>query len=474
MNKKLIKKLENIARADKDTSLDEVMETFKGAKAITLKEKPSMRHLPDKRINLRVYNFVKDYYSTDEYERQQYFFVPMGIAAGPNDLNEDLREEILEDWSNPEKRITMIENGKVMVMRVSDEDPEEDDVDFADVYKPVTKIEETATGDNDEVIVTRGEVWEPGDNKQPIPRDYRKKRVYGEGEDKQVFDNNQYSRPLTPNWRVKIFGIGYCPDNDTNNTLEKSVKYTCTWYGEEANPNDPQFIGKKGIFFNPIKFKGRLKENQSDLLHKTVTVASDFDMANKDINIETLVNTINKNVRKLILNKKNSKPKIFEKFKKHTEQFFIPIIDLDEIHKAHMKYAVIRDEDGEVIKNDGGWDVTDFNSFFLSFPTLKGHYSGKNGNKPKFIITDPSLEDENGDQENMFISYKKGLPTKIPNPSLVAISLKTSRGSQVWDPDTKTRYEDPENAKAFAKLCGIKSLMDFSKINFKDKLKGDI
>jgi hypothetical protein len=132
-----------------------------------------------------------------------------------------------------------------------------------------------------------------------------------------------------------------------------------------------------------------------------------------------------------------------------------------------MNIRALKDEAGKIIK-DGAWDKIDFDAFALCECTFNGVYE-KEGKKPKMILSDISLPQDNN---NIYCGFANGIDTKIPSSSVI-LSLTTARGNQVYDPDTKTYIDDEENATAFPKVKGIKVLIDFQKIDI-EKLFGDL
>lgn len=486
--KKVRKKLEEIANNNEGESIEDVTKLFKAVKS-TIKEENEW--LSDEEAVLRTINALDSYYSNDSdfSSGDLCVFIPLGVAQQSRDQNKQLREEILENFSKPNKRQQMAREGKVMVMKISDKEIDGKNVTFDEVYQPVSKIEETVKLDSGEIIVTEGELWKPGDD--PIPRDYRSHVSYGDNQ----YENSQWSQPLYPKWRMQLFGIGYfvgtvkSSGREVNKDIKNSgVKMFLSISGERADPTNSKYLLNRSIMFTPLKMKAVKKDSSNDLVINTwIRRDAPIESSDMDIKTEQIIEIINERVhnkakKAMSLAKKlkenpsdfsNSKAdlikELYKLYKPYLEEEYkyIPRIDLDEIHDYHMKYAVVRDEDGEVVKNDSGWDVTKFTKFAICQCTLKGVYENEKGDK--YVVRDWSLPED----KNIFMRMADGLPTEIPSPSSVLISLQTSRGNQVYDADTKTWMKDPENAKAFAKCKGIKLLRDFNKMSL-SKLKGDL
>jgi hypothetical protein len=257
--------------------------------------------------------------------------------------------------------------------------------------------------------------------------------------------------------------------------------------GERADPTDSKYLLNRSIMFTPLKMKAIEKDSSSDLVINTwIRRDASIESSDMDIKTEQIIDIVNERVHNKAKKLKslgmklkenpnnfsNSKAELIKKLYKLYKPYldedykYIPRIDLDEIHEYHMEYAVVK-EDGEVVKNDSGWDVTKFTQFALCQCTLKGIYENEKGDK--YVLRDWSLSED----QNLFLRMADELSTEIPSPSSVLVSLQTSRGNQVYDPDTKNWLKDPENAKAFAKVKGIKLLRDFNKMSI-SKLKGDL
>lgn len=482
-----MEKLQKIAEEEKK-SIEDVKLLFDAYREELKNESP---YLSDKRLDIRAVNFVDSHYANDDQfdSGEPFVFVCMGVASNARDVNKYLRDQILEDWSEPDNRERLIKDGKVMVMKVSDKEIDGEDTTFDDVFKPVKKIKDTAELDSGEVIVTEGELWEPGS--KPIPRDFRRYMEYGEEE----YENSQWSHPLNPKWKMKLFGIGYFTGSNEKGNKKSPInagKITIVSIsGERANPSDPNFILNKPIMFTPCKVKANKTENCNNLfLNVWIRQDNEFEFSDKDIKIEKIVSLINKRVHteaKTIKQKteesiKNKDKTLFEKFKSlytlykdyiDEDYKYIPFIDLANIHDYHMKYRAIWDEDedtGEqyVRKNDDGWDYTKFTSFALCQCTFRGVYENKKGGN-KYVLRDWSLDKD----ETQFMKYATGLPKEIPSPSSVMISIQTSRGNMVYDSDIEEWIEDAEHSKAFGRVKGIKLLRDFNKHSLKN-LKGDM
>ena len=257
------KKLEELA-TNNDEKMEDVILLFQALKSKVLELEP---HLSNVHANIRTYNGLLSYYSNKKYNKgSEFVIIPMGVNQEPKDTNKKLRDEIIKDFSNPQKRLLMIagvsgdgSDGKVMVIKTSDAIVDGKTVHFTDVYKPVKTIKKMTQMNNGEWIVVQGEQWQPGDI--PIARDYRKTIQYVE--DGETYDNTRgWSRALNPNWKFVIFGLGFFPGNKEiktkegikkteKNLIEDSLISRVTFYGALANPTSPKFIGKRRLWFGP-------------------------------------------------------------------------------------------------------------------------------------------------------------------------------------------------------------------------------
>ena len=507
-------KLEELSNNNEE-KLADVMVLFMTLKPRILELEP---HLTDMKANIRTYNGLLNYYSNKKFNRgTEFIIIPMGVNQEPKDSNKKLSDEILKDFSNPQKRLQMIagktgdgSDGKVMVMKTSDKLVDDVDVFFTDVYKPVNKIRKMTQLSNSEWVVVDGDLWQPGDN--PIPRNYNKTIQYVK--DGEVYENRGWSKQLIPNWKFVIFGVGYFAGikkvkltgknpkghdvidikKVSKNPVEDGLVSRITFYGAYANPNSPKFIGKKALWFKACKLKV-VDSKYSNELFLQVTAKTDIEVGSKKLKITDILEKINiridKKAKKLmsIVSKTNFEeiPKDKAKklhdlealYKKFTSVPYIPIIDLagvDHYHKHHraisIKVPTVGDDSGEVVisivKDEGDvWDKIDFNSFAISECAFTGVYT-KEGKPPKMILSDYSLPDN----QSLFCRFSNGINSDLP-PSSVYVSLTTSRGNQAYDPDTKKFVVDPENAVAIPKIKGIGVIMDYSKIDM-EKLVGDL
>lgn len=498
-------KLEVLAK-DNDEKVADVMVLFVALRNKILEIEP---HLSDMKANIRTYNGLTGYYSNKRFNRgSEFIIIPMGIQQEPKDTNKKLRDEIIKDFSNPQKRLKMIAgesgdgtDGQVMVMKTSDKLIDEKTVFFTDVYKPVKTIRKMTQLSNGEWVVVDGDLWTPGD--KPVPRNYKKTIQYVE--DGEIYTNRGWSRRLDPNWKFAIFGAGYFSGirnviteegkkRIPKNIVEDGFISRITYYGDYANPNSPKFIGKKALWFKACKLKV-VDTKYSNELFLQVTAKTDIEVGSKKLKIPEIIGKINARVStssnklKDIISKTNfdelpkGKAKKLQDlealYKKYVDLSYIPVIDLSEINEYHTTHRAITitvpaigDDSGNVVVKiqkgeDGIWDNIDFNSFAISECALSGIYI-RDDKPPKMILSDYSLPEN----QSLFVKFSNGIDSNLP-PSSVYVSLTTSRGNRAYDPDTKEFVVDPENAVAIPKIKGIGIIMDYSKIDI-DKLVGDL
>lgn len=500
-------KLEELGKAN-DEKIEDVIALFMALKTKILMLEP---HLPDMKANIRTYNGLAGYYSNKRFNRGTEFIItPMGVQQEPKDTNKELRDEILKDFSNPEKRLKMIAgdsgdgtDGQVMVMKTSDKIIDEKNVFFTDVYKPVKIIRKMTKLSTGEWVVVEGDLWQPGD--KPLARNYNKTVQYVE--DGEVYKNRGWSRALVSNWKFSIFGVGYfsgtkqVKDADgvkkvPKNTVNDGLVSRITFYGDHANPNSPKFIGKKALWFKPCKLKV-VDSKYSNELFLQVTAKTDIEVSSKKLNIPSILEKVNGRIlneskRLMMLIDKtdfNELPKGKAKklhdlealYKKFITVDYIPVIDLASVNEYHITHRAISETVTEIgeegvageviirIKKDenGVWDSIDFNSFAISECAFTSLYT-RDGQAPKMILTDYSLPEN----QSLFVKFSNGVDAELP-PSSVYVSLTTSRGNQAYDPDTKKFVVDPDNAVAIPKIKGVGVILDYSKIDI-EKLVGDL
>lgn len=483
------KKLEELAQAN-DEKVADVTVLFMALKDKITEIEPQ---LSDMKANIRTYNGLLNYYSNKKFNKgQEFIIIPMGIQQEPQDTNKKLRDEILKDFSNPQKRQIMIsgvsgtgKDSKVMTMKTSDAVIDNKTVFFYDVYKPVKTIRKMTQLANGDWVVIDGDLWKPGD--KPIPRNYQKTIQYVEGGEE--YTNRGWGRPLNPNWKMAIFGVGYFSgmkgqlQKTQKNPIEDGLVTRVTFYGDHADPNSPKFICKKNLWFKPCKLKA-VDSKYSNELFLQITSKTDIEVSSKKLKITDIIGKINER----ILNKANKLDSLIKKtnfeelpkekakklqdadalYKKYKTVDYIPVIDLFGIHTYHMTHRAKPDENGVPQKDDSGtWDAIDFNSFAIAECAFSGVYT-KEGKAPKMILSDYSLPEN----QNLFAKFSNGIDSELP-PSSVYVSITTARGNQAYDPDTKQFIVDPENAVAMPKIRGIGVIMDFSKIDI-EQLLGDM
>ncbi len=501
MIEKIRKVLEQIAEDEKTPTLDVVLANFETAVLQTKEEDPSLEGV---KLERRALNVLKTYYQNQIYGKgSPSTFIPFGVSVHPMDKNKKLRDEILKDWKDPGKRAGMIRRGKVMFMTIGEDRVPIKSFDFKHTHTE-------KNGDFTELIIDSGESCDLGAGDVPLPRDYRKniKYVGGEGEYQNL---NQYSKPLAPNWTMTLFGVGYFDgirkiknkesgeiQEVEKNLTRDAMKERVQFFGHLANPHSEHFLGKGPIWFMPLKFKAS-ENNRSNAAYIQCTCKGSVELGLKDIDIEKLINIINKRVSSIYINlykiaslmrdkaKEDENEDLMKKAKetlKHANLFksysvesgkqYIPMIDLVEIDDYHNEYAVqwkvISDEDEELIidKNKEGWDNVNFNAFAICKCKYSGFFS-KTGKKPKMILTDWSIPD------SVFAGFVSILKTDIENGE-VYVSLTTSRGSSVYDESTGTYVKDPENAVPIPKIRGIKLVKSLKGIikKYEEKLQGDM
>lgn len=501
----IIKKLEDFAEKN-DKEADYIINLHKGIKHALRAKFPYKTEVS---LNNMAYNNIKDYFNSgNKLKFTKTTFIPFGIFSEAKDRNRKLRNKIYKEWKEPENQAQMIEDGKVMCIKVGSKPVNGEEVD---IMKPIKAgVDYKTTKVNGEIIVVDPEgddtpldelLWTPGD--KIIPRDYRKQTKFGD----DMYDNKQYSKPLTPNWKMVLFGIGFQQGTKkittkvNGNVVKKSVEKNLIsdgklakieFYGDLANPSNPKFVCKKNPWFEVCeigtsakKWTNEIKLSAIAEFNKEIKVIPSDDL--KLLDYETkegeikdgIINLINKRITKtarklyslltseefkdLPKDKKKQIKEMYKDFKKYIDKDLIPVIDLLDIDKYHKEHRAVWEtvedemtgEEIKRIKKDNGWDVTDFDSFAVCECSLDGVYSPAD-KPPKFVISDASLPNE----FPIYAKFANGIDSELPD-SQVLISLTTSRGNKVYDEDSEEYIVDEENAKAFPKIRGIKVLMKF-------------
>jgi len=504
MIEKIRKILEKIAEDEKTPTLDVVLANFETALLQTKEEDPSLEGV---KLERRALTVLKTFYNQQIYSKGSPFtFIPFGVSVGPMDKNKKLRDIILKGWKDPSKRATMIRKGKFMFTMIGENRTLVKSWEAKDTHTE-------KKGDYTELIIDKGVPCDIGAGDIPVPRDYRKKIKYASGEGE--YDNTiQYSKPLTHNWTLTLFGVGFfnglkkAIDKETGEFIEKEKKIGSDGYkarvqifGALANPHSEHFLGKEPIWFMPLNFNAS-EGNNSNMANIKATLKGSVELGLKNIDIEKLVGFINKRIsttygklykvatamrteakadsdEDLMKKAKETlkKANLFKVFSTESEsgKQYIPMIDLVEIKDYHWKYAVqwkVQDEeaDDEVLivdKSKEGWDNVDYDAFALSKCSYTGFFS-KAGKKPKIILTDWSIPD------SIFAGFVPVLKTDIESGEAY-ISLTTSRGSSVYDESTGKYVKDPENAVPIPKIRGLRLTKGLKGIikKFEEKLTGD-
>jgi len=356
-----------------------------------------------------------------------------------------LRKQILTDfWNNPESRRNVIEQGKIMIMKTGKIDPSKD---FHSFYNPVTKIIESVEVDG-ETVVTKGEIWDPALNIDPICRDFRKFLDNDEN-----IENWNYTKPLNENWKTTYFGIGYFED-----TPNLTKKVQIRFFGDLAKPNSGQYVGKRIDFFVPYKLKVNVNEKLSTedcyvVNARNVPISS----GNVDIDIIEMLNAINK-MHRTRLEAKGKPP-----------EDLIPIIDMSEVKKWHLERRAKKDEEGNVLKSDSGWDLTNWDEYaIIDQVTYLGLREYSEGYKPAMI-----QHDSTGNR-TFNVNYDNDINMEIPGKADILISIKTGRGLSSYDVETGTKTEFSDDPDVSINICGLKTLLSYEKIIYPRELIDDL
>jgi len=361
------------------------------------------------------------------------------------DSNASLRKQILADfWNNPESRRKVVEQGKVMVMKAGKGDPTKD---FHSVYKPVTKIIESVEVDG-ETVVTKGEIWDPALVIDPICRDFRKFL-----DDDENVENWNYTKPLLENWRTTYFGIGYFED-----TPDLTKKVQLRFFGDSADPHSGQFVGKRIDFFIPYKVKVTVNENLStedcySVSAKNVPVPS----GDVDIDIIAMLEAIN-TMHRARLEAKGKKP-----------LDLIPIVDMADLKKWHLERRARKDVDGNIMKSDSGWDLTNWDEYcVIDQVTYLGLREFSEGYKPAV------LQHDSTGRRSFFVNYDNDINMNVPVPADILICVKTGRGLSSYDRESRTKVELSDDPDLSINICGLKTLESYEKIIFPKEVTGDL
>lgn len=436
MEKQITKLLEDIAKSfDKD--LEKVNTLFEYAKekiaAETGKTEPS--------LSVSAYHAVRAHLTKTQKEVGKEINV---IFLGKNpsrDGNATLREEILGAfWNNPESRKKVIEQGKIMVLKVGNTG------DFHNDYKPLSRIDKNVTIDG-EFVPTEGELWDPSKNEDPICRDYRETTETGK-------ENWNYSKPLETNWNTTLFGIGYFEDTPA---IVKRVEVR--FYGDSGNPKSGQFVLKHMDMFKLYKLKVQVNENGTRdncyvLNAKTKPILA--QNPGEDIDIIALIDNVNRKWEEL--QEAKGKPALE----------LVPIVSLANLKQWHETRRAKRDDSGKILKSSKGWDLTNWDEYCLIDQCT---YLGKRNFTENY--TPISIQHDSTGDTTTFMNYDDDLEIDIPVPSDIVISVKTGRGTSKYDRESREKIENSDDPDLSITICGYHTLMSFEAINFPKELTGD-
>jgi len=442
MNAHIKKLLENLAKSfEKD--LEKVEALFEYAKRKISEE----TNKKEPALSVSALHAVRAHLTTEQGKVGKEINVVFFGKDPSRDTNASSIKEILADfWNNPESRKKVIEEGKIIVLKVADGDPKKD---FHKMYKPLVTLDEYVEVDG-EVVPTKGKLWDPTTNEDPLPRDNRT-HLDEEGET----TNWNYTHPLKPNWKTTLFGIGYF--EDTPNIIKKiQVRF----YGDIGDPQSGQFVCKHISFFKSYKLKVQVAENMSTEECYVLTAKSKPVLAEEpgaDLDVVTLMDGINTNWM------------IQQEAKGNEPKPLIPIIELSDLKEWHVERRARKDENGEILKAPSGWDLTNWDEYCLIDQVT---YLGKRQFTETYAPA--VIQHDSTGRETMFVNYDDNLDLDIPIPSDILICVKTGRGTTKYDREAKAKIENSDDPDLSISICGTKTLMSYEKIEFPKELTGDL
>jgi len=362
------------------------------------------------------------------------------------DTNASTREKILEEfWNNPESRKKVIDEGKIHCIK----------------KKPLISIEEYVEVDG-EFIPTKGELWDAATNINPICRDFR--THLGKEDDENAegggTENWQWSRPLYPNWKTTMFGLGFFED-----TPDLTKKVQVRFFGDAGNPGSGQFVCKHLDFFRIYKMKVQLNETLSNDECYVVNARSKpilFEEPGEEIDVVQLIESVNGSFM------------LQQEAKGKEQKDLVPIIELADIKQWHLDRRVVKVIDKKtgkekVLKRDSGWDVTHWDEYcVIDQVTYLGKREFKETYNPAVIQHDSTGE------ESHYVNYDEHLPMDIPTPADILICVKTGRGNTKYDRESRETIQDADDPDLRINICGYKTLINYEKIVFPKELTGDL
>jgi hypothetical protein len=436
------KLLENLAKSfNKD--LDKVTQLFEWAKnklaAETGKTEPS--------LSVAALHAIRAKLTQAQAEVGKEINVIFFGKDNSTDTNARLRNGILKEfWNNPESRKKVIEDGKIMVLQVKKGDPAKE---FHYMYKPIISMEESVEVDG-ELVPTKGEIWDPTTNDDPLCRDYRKHL-----DDEGNIENWQYSRPLEPNWKTTLFGIGFFED-----TPDITKKVQVRFFGDMGNPSSGQFVCKHLKFFAPYKLKVQVNEKLTSDECYVATARSKpvfAEAPGEEIDVVGMMTTINQNWAE----QQDAKGK--------EPRDLVEVIDFADLKEWHLRRRARKDDDGNILKSERGWDLTNWDEYCL---IDQATYLGKReftGEYAPAVIQHDSIG-----SLSVYLNYDDHLPMDIPIPADLLICVKTGRGTTKYDRESREKILDADDPDLSINICGYKVLMAYEKIEFPKELIGDL
>jgi len=439
MDAHIKKLLENLAKSfNKD--LDKVIELYEWTKnklaAETGKKEPA--------LNVAAFHAVRAKLTQLQSEIGKEINVVFFGKDPSRDTNAALIKEILDKFrNNPESRREVKAEGKIMVAKVGKTG------NFDDDYEPISVLEEFVEVDG-EVVPTKYKIWDPVKNEDPLCRDFRT-HLDEEGN----VENWLYSHPLVPNWKTTLFGIGYFED-----TQNITKKIQIRFFGDSGDPKTSQFVCKQLQFFKPYKLKVQVNEQLSSESCYVCNARSKpvlSEEPGKEIDVVGMLDMINGVWR----NSQEAKGK--------TPEDLVEIVDFGDLKEWHIRRRARKDEDGEIMKSESGWDLTNWDEYCLiDQVTYLGKREFKETYQPAVIQHDSTGSD------SFFVNYDDHLDMDIPIPSDLLICVKTGRGTSHYDREAKERIDNSDDPDLNISICGYKVLMAYEKIEFPKELIGDL
>ena len=324
--------MEEFRLDDKDQVIQLLKENYK-----EVSERQTSTRLSESRIFLKALGKVcADIGQTGGGERFNIFI--LGYER-PRDWNADERGEIQDAWSKgPRAQLNLTQQGKVMVMKKGGKEV------------VVSRIDRWAISTDGVYVVLSGKEIEPGE--KPVPRDTHKTLRDNKTQ------NRFFTHPLSPRWSVSFVGVA---------EVEEGFKpFEARVYGNWADPSHNNYLPKMAPCFGTYKAVFGVDENNSTEKELRFNFINAISLIEEPATVEEIIyNLVDSGIIQAYAEKKgDTEP--------NQRMFLVDLADLEEFHD---EVIARRDEDGEIIKTERGYDRVNWNKFGIGifYVTSQNH-----------------------------------------------------------------------------------------------------